>query len=160
MRVYSFIMSTQKKIELPYFLALFQGEEFIINAKVDRLSAMPETEFGFIEIVWIKCEEKEWIIDLDKQMIECKNGADKFYRSIKLDRKITPVRASNNRTDHTKYFIDTILGTIEVISFKRQIYPLFNKNFFDKYKNFNDCVGALISKDKVEYIDDLYSIII
>lgn len=160
MCVYCLTMNTQEKIELPYFLALFQGEEFIINAKVNRLSAMPETEFGYIEIVWIKCEEKEWTIDLDKQMIECKNGADKFYRTIKLDRQITPVRASNNRADHTKYFINTIFGTIEVISFKRQIYPLFNKDFFDKYKNFNDCIGALISKDKIEYIDGLYSIII
>lgn len=153
-------MNTQKKITLPYFLALFQGGEFIINAKVDRLSAEPNIPFGYMEIIWIQCEDKEWLIDLDKQTIEFKNGANKFYREVKINRKINPISASNNRADHTKYFINTIFGDLEVISYKRQLYPYFNKWFFQKYRNFNSCIGALISKDKVRYIENLYSVVI
>lgn len=147
-------------MKLPYFLALFQGQDLIINSKVGRLSAKPKMPFGYMEIVWIQCEDKEWLINLDQQTIEFKNGANKFYREAKINRKINPICASNNRTDHTKYFINTIFGDILIISYKRQLYPYFNKEFFKKYGDFNGCVGALISKDKVKYIDDLYSVII
>ena len=74
-------------MKLPYFLALFQGKNFIINAKVDRLSVQPKLPFGFIEIIWIKCENKEWLIDLDKQTIQYKNGAKKHCRVAKFKRK-------------------------------------------------------------------------
>lgn len=147
-------------MKLPYFLALFQGQDLIINAKVDRLSAKPKMPFGYMEIIWIQCEDKEWLINLDDQTIEFKNGANKFYREAKMNRKIKPICASNNRTDHKKYFINTIFGDILIISYKRQLYPYFNKSFFKKYGNFDGCVGALISKDKVRYIDSLYSVVI
>jgi len=147
-------------MKLPYFLALFQGQDLIINAKVGRLSAKPKMPFGYMEIIWIQCEDKEWLINLDQQTIEFKNGANNFYRQAKINRKIHPICASNNRTDHTKYFINTIFGDIVIISYKRQLCPYFNKEFFKKYGDFNDCVGALISKNKLKYIDNLYSVII
>lgn len=147
-------------MKLPYFLALFQGEDFVINAKVNRLSAQPKLPFGFMEVIWIKCKEKEWRIDLEKQTIECKNGADKFYRQVKFERKIKPINDSNNRTDHIKFFVNTIFGQILIISYKRQLYPSFNNEFFQKYGNLEDCVGALISKEKVAYLKRLKQIII
>lgn len=147
-------------MKLPYFLALFQGKDFVINAKVNRLSAKPKMPFGYMEIIWIKCKEKEWRIDLEKQIIECKNGSDKFYRQVKFKKKIKPICASNNRTDHIKFFIDTIFGQILIISYKRQLYPYFNKEFFKTYGDFTNCVGALISKEKVAYLKKLKQIII
>lgn len=148
------------KKEIPYFLALFQGQDLIINAKVDRLSARPNQPFGYIEIIWIKCEDKEWLIDLDKQTIECKNGAKKHCRVAKFKRKINPIVWSNNRIDHVKYFVDTIFGKILTISYRRQIHPCFNQKFFEKYGNFDNCFGALISKEKVRYLKELKEIII
>ena len=147
-------------MKLPYFLALFQGEGLIINTKVNRLSASPKKPHGYMEIIWIKRKEKEWLINLQKQTIECKNGARKFCRTAKFQRKIKPVAASNNRKDHSRYFINTALGDILAISYKRQLYPHFNKKFFKKYGNFENCYGALISKEKVRYLNSLREIII
>ena len=74
-------------MKLPYFLSLFQSEDFIINAKINKLSAKPKMPFGYMEIVWIKCKQKEWKINLDKQTIECKNGANKLYKQVNFKRK-------------------------------------------------------------------------
>lgn len=147
-------------MKLPYFVAMFQGEDFIINAKVNRLSAKPKMPHGFIEKVWIKCEKMEWLIDLQNQTIEHKNGAKKHFRTAKFKTKLKPIFHSNNRKDHIKFFINTIFGDILIISYKRQLYPCFNKRFFKKYGDFKKCFGALISKDKLRYLNRLKEIII
>lgn len=143
-----------KKMKLPYFVAMFQGEDFIINAKVNRLSAKPKMPHGFIEKVWIKCEKMEWLIDLQNQTIEHKNNAKKHCEIKNLKKNW------NHREDHVEFFIDTIFGDIIVKSYKRQLITTFNKHFFKKYGDFNDCVGGLISNKKLKYLNKLKDVII
>lgn len=144
----------------PYFLALFQGEDFIINTKVDRLSSTPDMPFGYMEIIWIKCYDKEWLIDLDKQTIKFNKQAKKKFTETKYRRSIAPQSFSNNRKDHNAYFIQTEFGRIVTMSYKRAVRPYFNDVFFKKYKNFDNCCGALISKKHVKYLNNLKEIIV
>lgn len=140
-------------METPYYLALFQGKDFTINTKVNKISTMPNWNIGFMEIVWIQCEKYEWLIDLNKQTIQCKNGADKHFRSETFEKKWR-----KNGDHQIRYWVNTIFGNIELASLNRQVIPSFNSYFFEYYKNFDDCIGAFVSEEKVRYLDNLYEI--
>jgi hypothetical protein len=147
-------------MKLPYFIAMFQGEDFIINAKVNRLSAKPKMPNGYIEKIWIKCKKEEWLIDLDKHNIEFKNKAKKHCKIKNVEKNLNPSHCSNNRKDHVEFFINTIFGDIIVKSYQRELITTFNKHFFKKYGDFNDCIGGLISNKKLKYLNRLKDVII
>ena len=147
-------------MKLPYFLALFQGENFYINVKVNKLSATPDMDFGYMEVVWIKCYDKEWLVDLERQTIEHTRNAANTFREVKYERSLEPQSFSNGRIDHNAYFIQTEFGELVTMSYKRGFRPFFNKKFIKKYKNYENCCGAIISKNHIKYLNHLKEIIV
>lgn len=144
----------EKQKKLPYFFSLFQGKNFAINAKVNSLRNDPTAAAGYIEILWIKLHKKEWTVNLDKQTIEYKNGADKCI-TRKSKHKIFPLSSGDGKINHTTFVIPTIFGNIRAQSYCRRVLPVFNKRFFREYKNFDECVGALISEEKLIFLPEL-----
>ena len=67
-------------MQLPYYAAFFQGEDFIINVSVDVMKTAPNDPHGFIVWLWIKYKNYEWLINLEDQTIEYKNNSQELTK--------------------------------------------------------------------------------
>lgn len=156
-------MTSKKKtncdnVSMPYYAAMFQGEDLIINVKVDIMKSAPDDPHGFIVLIWIKYKEFEWLINLEDQSIEYKNGAEQLTNEQPFEFNGNDIRGEGR--SHIRYMIYTPLVNIKAISKNRALKPDFTPDFYKKYKTFDDCIGALISKQKLRYLSNLHEILI
>ena len=142
---------------LPYYAAMFQGKELLINVKVDAMKTAPDEPYGFIVLIWVKYKEYEWLINLEDQSIEYKNDAEQLTDVKPFEFKGDDVRKEGRH--HIIYLIHTPLVTIKAMSKNRVLKTDFTPEFYKKYKTFNKCYGALVSKEKLRYLSNLYEVI-
>ena len=145
-------------IEMPFYVAFFQGPDLIINVKVDIMKSVPDDPHGFIVLIWIKYKEFEWLINLEDQYIKYKNGSEKFTKEEKF--KLDKEDRLQEGLDHIMYFINIVPANIKAISKNRAIQIDFTSDFYKKYRTFDKCIGALISKQKLRYLSKLHEILI
>ena len=145
-------------IEMPFYVAFFQGPDLIINEKVDIMKSVPDDPHGFIVLIWIKYKEFEWLINLEDQYIKYKNGSEKFTKEEKF--KLDWEDRQKEGHQHIRYIINIPPAHIKAISKNRAIRIDFTSDFYKKYRTFDKCIGALISKQKLRYLSKLHEILI
>ena len=136
----------------PYYACFFQGDGFIVNAKVDCIPEAQSPDVAFVELIWIKYNNFEWEVDLKKQSIKYSpSDAKSFFKQYNF--------ACNNEP-HKKYdFNFSNFAKIKFMSFNRTTDFVFGIDFFKKYGDFQNCYGALISKKHLRYLSHLKEII-
>ena len=140
-----------EKHSLPYFAAFLQGGDYIINIRVDYDENIKKKGFGYIQDIWIKYKDKhEWNISLaypDHHII-CSAEDRKCVREFQLNK------------NHTKYIISLDDLNIIATTKLRALSLKFKDDFFINNPNVKDYYGAIISKEKLRYIDSLKEILI
>ena len=139
-------------MKLPYYVAFFQGKDFIVNCKVDQIKENNEPNIGFVETVWLKFKDLEWEIDLASKKIQYSSDECLIFFS-------DHIFACDN-VSHIKYDFNFFnFAKIKFMSYNRTTDFVFGVDFFKKYKDFQNCYGALISKKHLRYLSHLKEII-
>jgi hypothetical protein len=138
-----------EKKQCPYFCAFFQGGDYIINVKVANAQ---DLEYGYIQNIWIKYKEKhEWEIMLahPRHWIACSSEDQKFVEEYKI-----------NENNQTKYVI--CLDDVDIVAEtkERALNLEFKKDFFKNNPNVKEYFGAVISEERLRYIDALKEVLI
>jgi hypothetical protein len=143
---------------LPFFVAYIQGGDYIINVKVDKRADRadhPDQEAGFAKDVWIKYKDYEWEIDLENLEVEFKNGSEQFFSHHECwDER------GKKKWFPCKYKIDLPYLTINLSHHQRAI-TFDRKEGFDKHNpDLKDYYGAVISEERIRYLEDLKQVLI
>ena len=140
-----------EKHSLPYFAAFLQGGDYIINIRVDYDENIKKRGFGYIQDIWVRYKEQnEWHISLayPNHHIICSTEDRKCVREFKLNQ------------NHTKYIISLDDLNIIATTKLRALSLKFKDNFFINNPNVKDYCGAVISKEKLRYIESLKEVLI
>lgn len=140
---------------LPYYAAYLQGGDYVVNIEVDKRATQPDEEAGFIKNIWIKYQEYEWEINLERLKVEFKNGSEKFFSQHDCwDER------GKKKWYPCKYEIDLPDATFKMAHKQRLLNIHPKSHFFKNNPNIKNYYGAVVSQEQLRYLKELKEILI